>query len=121
MATISRGSLKNADAKPDPVPDLRRNLFLSRPEIKDLLAYLRVLTNPEDDSAFLRIVNTPRRGIGPATIQKLGEWANTRDKSLYQASFDLGLGQTLSGQGLAALTNFTGWLAEVENWLSASR
>lgn len=88
--------------------------FFSRPEIKDLLAYLRVLTNPEDDSAFLRIVNTPRRGIGPATIQKLGEWANTRDKSLYQASFDLGLGQTLSGQGLAALTNFTGWLTEVE-------
>lgn len=88
--------------------------FFSRPEIKDLLAYLRVLTNPEDDSAFLRIVNTPRRGIGPATIQKLGEWANTRDKSLYQASFDLGLGQTLSGQGLAALTNFTGWLAKVE-------
>ncbi|WP_341263285.1 DNA helicase Rep [Morganella morganii] len=88
--------------------------FFSRPEIKDLLAYLRVLTNPEDDSAFLRIVNTPRQGIGPATIQKLGEWANTRDKSLYQASFDLGLGQTLSGQGLAALTNFTGWLAEVE-------
>ncbi|MET4877928.1 DNA helicase Rep [Morganella morganii] len=88
--------------------------FFSRPEIKDLLAYLRVLTNPEDDSAFLRIVNTPRRGIGPATIQKLGEWANTRDKSLYQASFDLGLGQTLSGQGLVALTNFTGWLAEVE-------
>ncbi|SUI41338.1 ATP-dependent DNA helicase rep [Serratia marcescens] len=33
--------------------------FFSRPEIKDLLAYLRVLTNPEDDSAFLRIVNTP--------------------------------------------------------------
>ncbi|ROJ30654.1 DNA helicase Rep [Morganella morganii] len=88
--------------------------FFSRPEIKDLLAYLRVLTNPEDDSAFLRIVNTPRRGIGPATIQKLGEWANMRDKSLYQASFDLGLEQTLSGQGLAALTNFTGWLAEVE-------
>ncbi|HIH4782704.1 TPA: DNA helicase Rep [Morganella morganii] len=88
--------------------------FFSRPEIKDLLAYLRVLTNPEDDSAFLRVVNTPRRGIGPATIQKLGEWANTRDKSLYQASFDLGLGQTLSCQGLAALTNFTGWLAEVE-------
>ena len=88
--------------------------FFSRPEIKDLLAYLRVLTNREDDSAFMRIVNTPRRGIGPATIQKLGEWANVRDKSLYQASFDLGLEQRLSGQGLAALTNFTGWLADVE-------
>jgi ATP-dependent DNA helicase Rep len=39
--------------------------FFSRPEIKDLLAYLRVLTNPDDDSAFLRVVNTPKREIGP--------------------------------------------------------
>lgn len=46
--------------------------FFSRPEIKDLLAYLRVLSNPDDDSAFLRIVNTPKREIGPATLQKLG-------------------------------------------------
>ncbi len=45
--------------------------FFSRPEIKDLLAYLRVLTNPDDDSAFLRIVNTPKREIGPATLKKL--------------------------------------------------
>ncbi|WP_369309109.1 DNA helicase Rep [Providencia rettgeri] len=81
--------------------------FFSRPEIKDLLAYLRVLTNPEDDSAFLRIVNTPRREIGPKTIQKLGEWANQRGKSLYQASFDLGLEQTLKGKGLEALQRFT--------------
>ncbi len=49
--------------------------LFSRPEIKDLLAYLRVLTNPDDDSAFLRIVNTPKGEIGPATLKKLGEWA----------------------------------------------
>ncbi|HEQ1859695.1 TPA: DNA helicase Rep [Providencia alcalifaciens] len=84
--------------------------FFSRPEIKDLLAYLRVLTNPEDDSAFLRIVNTPRREIGPKTIQKLGEWANQRGKSLYHASFDLGLEQTLTGKGLEALQRFTHWI-----------
>ncbi|EJD6583668.1 DNA helicase Rep [Providencia rettgeri] len=84
--------------------------FFSRPEIKDLLAYLRVLTNPEDDSAFLRIVNTPRREIGPKTIQKLGEWANQRGKSLYQASFDLGLEQTLKGKGLEALQRFAHWM-----------
>lgn len=87
--------------------------FFSRPEIKDVLAYLRLLTNPDDDSAFLRIVNTPRRGIGPVTIQKLGEWASIRNKSLYNASFDLGLGQTLNGKGLEVLTNFTHWLAEI--------
>ncbi|CUU25572.1 rep helicase, a single-stranded DNA dependent ATPase [Duffyella gerundensis] len=87
--------------------------FFSRPEIKDLLAYLRVLTNPDDDSAFLRIVNTPRREIGPATLQKLGEWANQRNKSLLNASFDMGLGQTLTGRGLEHLQRFTGWLREV--------
>lgn len=87
--------------------------FFSRPEIKDLLAYLRVLTNPEDDSAFLRIVNTPRREIGPKTIQKLGEWANQRGKSLYQASFDLGLEQTLTGKGLEALQRFTRWMDDI--------
>ncbi|WP_340613732.1 DNA helicase Rep [Xenorhabdus thailandensis] len=87
--------------------------FFSRPEIKDLLSYLRVLTNPEDDSAFLRIVNTPRREIGAVTIQKLGEWANSRSKSLYQASFDLGLEQYLTGRGLAALQRFTHWMAEI--------
>ncbi|WP_272680009.1 DNA helicase Rep [Providencia sp. PROV032] len=87
--------------------------FFSRPEIKDLLAYLRVLTNPEDDSAFLRIVNTPRREIGPKTIQKLGEWANQRGKSLYQASFDLGLEQTLKGKGLEALQRFTHWMDSI--------
>ncbi len=84
--------------------------FFSRPEIKDLLAYLRVLTNQDDDSAFLRIVNTPKREIGPATLQKLGEWANQRNKSLFSASFDLGLGQYLTGRGLESLQRFTHWM-----------
>ncbi len=87
--------------------------FFSRPEIKDLLAYLRVLTNPDDDSAFQRIVNTPRREIGPATLQKLGEWSTQRNKSMFNASFDLGLGQTLTGRGLEALQRFTSWLGEI--------
>ncbi|KFD21591.1 ATP-dependent DNA helicase [Tatumella ptyseos ATCC 33301] len=84
--------------------------FFSRPEIKDILAYLRVLTNPEDDSAFLRIVNTPRREIGPATLQKLGEWAGIRNKSLFHASFDLGLGERLPARSLEHLQRFTHWV-----------
>src|SRR5476651_1222046 len=87
--------------------------FFARPEIKDLLCYLRVLTNPDDDSAFLRVVNTPRREIGPATLQKLGEWATTRNKGLFAASFDLGLSQTLSGRGLESLSRFTQWMADI--------
>ncbi|MFE8115720.1 DNA helicase Rep [Brenneria goodwinii] len=87
--------------------------FFSRPEIKDLLAYLRVLTNSDDDSAFLRVVNTPKREIGPATLKKLGEWANQRNKSLFNASFDLGLSQSLTGRGLESLQRFTQWIADV--------
>ncbi|KHT31119.1 DNA helicase Rep [Pectobacterium carotovorum] len=87
--------------------------FFSRPEIKDLLAYLRVLTNPDDDSAFLRIVNTPKREIGPATMKKLGEWAGQRNKGLFSTSFDLGLSQSLTGRGLESLQRFTQWLAEI--------
>lgn len=87
--------------------------FFSRPEIKDLMAYLRVLTNGDDDSAFLRIVNTPRREIGPATLEKLGNWANQRGISLFRASFDVGLEQSLSGRGLESLQRFTRWLSAV--------
>ena len=73
-----------------------------------------MLSNPDDDSAFLRIVNTPKREIGPATLQKLGEWAMTRNKSLFTASFDMGLSQTLSGRGYESLTRFTQWLGEIQ-------
>lgn len=89
------------------------NSFFSRPEIKDILSYLRLMTNVDDDSAFLRIVNTPRREIGSATLQKLGEWANLRNKSLFRASFDLGLAETLSGRGLKSLQDFTEWFASL--------
>ncbi|WP_039908531.1 DNA helicase Rep [Candidatus Regiella insecticola] len=87
--------------------------FFSRPEIKDSLAYLRLLTNPDDDSAFLRIINTPKREIGAVTIQKLGEWANLRHKSLFSASFDLGLTQHLTSRNATSLQRFTHWMAEI--------
>jgi len=72
------------------------------------------LSNPDDDSAFLRIVNTPKREIGSATLQKLGEWATTRNKSLFTASFDMGLNQTRTGRGYESLTRFTQWLGEIQ-------
>ncbi|PST85388.1 ATP-dependent DNA helicase Rep [Photobacterium sp. NCIMB 13483] len=87
--------------------------FFSRVEIKDMMAYLRVLTNPDDDNAFLRIVNTPRREIGPVTLEKLGTYANMRGKSLFEASFEMGLEQHLSGRGLEALQRFTHWVNQL--------
>ncbi len=59
--------------------------FFARAEIKDIMAYLRVLVNPDDDNAFLRIVNTPRREIGPATLEKLGSYATCVAKACLSA------------------------------------
>ncbi|MHB8680809.1 MAG: ATP-dependent helicase [Acidimicrobiales bacterium] len=53
--------------------------FYDRREIKDLLAYLRVLANPSDEVSFRRIVNVPRRGVGDASVEKLAAWARAND------------------------------------------
>ncbi|MDO6526809.1 DNA helicase Rep [Motilimonas sp. 1_MG-2023] len=89
--------------------------FFSRVEIKDMLAYLRLLANHDDDNAFLRIVNVPRREIGPATLEKLGNYANLRNISLFAATFELGLEQTLTGRGLQSVRNFSRWLVELKD------
>jgi len=89
--------------------------FFARAEIKDIMAYLRVLVNPDDDNAFLRIVNTPRREIGPVTLEKLGSYANMRGKSLFECSFEIGLEQHLSGRGLENLRRFTEWLVAISD------
>ena len=59
--------------------------FYEREEIKDAIAYLRLLANPSDDLAFLRIVNKPRRGLGEVTLQKLTETARQRTMPLLEA------------------------------------
>ena len=87
--------------------------FFSRSEIKDVMAYLRVLVNPDDDNAFLRIVNVPKRELGPATLEKLGNYANMRQLSMFAASFELGLEQTLTGRALMKMQAFTQWLVDV--------
>lgn len=89
--------------------------FFARAEIKDIMAYLRVLVNPDDDNGFLRIVNTPRREIGPVTLEKLGSYANMRGKSLFEASFEMGLEQHLTGRGLDNLRRFTEWIVKISD------
>jgi ATP-dependent DNA helicase Rep len=89
--------------------------FFSRSEIKDVMAYLKLLVNPDDDTSFLRVVNTPKRGIGPVTLEKLGTYANMRQQSLFAASFELGLEQTLQGEKLQILQRFTRWLVELDD------
>ena len=89
--------------------------FFSRSEIKDMMAFLRVLVNPDDDNAFLRIVNVPRREIGPTTLEKLGSYANMRQISMFAASFELGLEQHLQGRGLVSVQRFTNWIVETSD------
>jgi ATP-dependent DNA helicase Rep len=80
--------------------------FFDRTEIKDALAYLRLVANPQDDTAYLRVVNTPRRQIGPTTLSKLGDYARNRGNGLLKSSMELGLAQTLSGKSQASLRQF---------------
>lgn len=87
--------------------------FLDRAEVKDLLAYLRLANNPDDDAAFLRVVNTPRRDIGATTLEKLGELAGARHVSLLQAARSDAVLAQLSARPGAALAGFVGLIAEL--------
>ena len=61
--------------------------YFDRTEIKDIVAYLRLIANDDDDPAFVRAVTTPKRGIGQTTLARLGELAASRRESLFAAVF----------------------------------
>lgn len=89
--------------------------FFARAEIKDMMAYLRLVVNQDDDAAFLRIVNTPKREIGAATLEKLGLLANEKQVSLFEAIFDFELIQRLTPKPYQALQDFARWIVEVSD------
>ncbi|MGI3129225.1 DNA helicase Rep [Halopseudomonas pachastrellae] len=84
--------------------------FFSRQEVKDLMSYLRLLVNPDDDNALLRVINVPRREIGPATLEKLGTYANERQISMHQACGETGLAERLDTRYSERLQRFITWL-----------
>lgn len=88
--------------------------WFARMEVKDMLAYLKLLCNEADDAAFLRIINTPKRGIGDATLQALGQYATARGQSLYACCDHLALSTLISEQPRAALLAFKQWLTQVK-------
>jgi DNA helicase-2/ATP-dependent DNA helicase PcrA len=77
--------------------------FYSRREIRDTLAYVRLITNPADDAAFLRVCNVPTRGVGTVTVQKIRDEAANRGTPLYKTAQSFGRG---SGRGAKALGGF---------------
>lgn len=84
--------------------------FFARSEIKDMMAYLRLLANPDDDLAFLRAVNTPRRGIGPSTLEALGNFAQTQRMTLFSALWE---DLNLPNRAMAALRQFGDWINQM--------
>ncbi|WP_459207210.1 DNA helicase Rep [Pseudomonas sp. MLB6B] len=91
------------------------NSFFGRQEVKDLMAYLRLLVNPDDDNAYLRVINVPRREIGSTTLEKLGNYATERGVSMYAASEELGLGEHLDARYTERLQRFKHWLDGVRH------
>lgn len=87
--------------------------FFARVEVKDIMAYLRLLTNQDDDNAFLRVINTPRRGIGASTLQTIGNYAAQRKTSMFGACFEFGLAEQLSTQAMARIQHFCNWLIDI--------
>lgn len=87
--------------------------FFSRAEIKDIMAYLRLLINPDDDNAFLRVINTPRRKIGPSILEGLGSYATERSISLLTACNEMGLEQFLGASQVEKLRRFSHWIGLV--------
>ena len=80
--------------------------FFGRAEVKDIMAYLRLLVNQDDDNALLRIINTPGRGIGRATLEKLGNFANSLGVSMFEAA---------THPNLNSVSTFARWVVELSD------
>ena len=87
--------------------------FFAKAEIKDIMSYLRLLVNGDDDNAFLRIINVPRRHIGTATLEGLGAYAGMRHLSMFDAIDELGLEAHVPSKGLKQLREFKEWMTRV--------
>ncbi len=87
--------------------------FFEYSEVKNLFAYLRLLVNEDDDRAFLRIVNTPRRELGAATLEKLSAYASDHGLGLLAACFESGLQTLLNRRACSRLREFAEWVVRL--------
>ncbi len=88
--------------------------FFDRAEIKDLCSWLRLITNNNDDPAFLRAVTSPKRGIGHTTLQQLGTFATQYKLSLFEALFSSSLSSVINARSLAGLHEFGRYVNDLE-------
>ena len=92
--------------------------FFERTEIKDVLAYLRLLCNPDDDAAFLRAVQVPKREIGTTTLEKLAMLAGSKHLSMLRAAESIDVQKQLASRPGAALMQFAD---QLERWRKAAQ
>ncbi len=103
-----------------PFQIVRGQAFFDRKENRDVLAYLRLLVNPKDDVAFLRIVNEPARGIGKTSLGRLQEFAEPRELSLLQAAAQIDKIPEIRGKAKNGLREFVRMMANLRQHLEAS-
>jgi len=92
--------------------------FFERTEIRDLMAWLRLLANDDDDPAFIRAVTTPKRGVGTTTLQALGTYAGERHVSMFAALFETGAEQRIAPRQLEPLREFGNFVNRI-GWRAA--
>jgi ATP-dependent DNA helicase Rep len=89
--------------------------FFDKAEIKDIIAYLRLIANQDDDPAFIRAITTPKRGVGMTTLEKLGEFSRQWNCSLFEAAGKGGIEALLQERQLYPLREFCHWINELES------
>jgi ATP-dependent DNA helicase Rep len=88
--------------------------FFDRAEIKDLLSYLRLIVNDDDDPAFIRAITTPKRGVGTATLTTLGAYASQRKVSMFAAMFESGFDSRLGHKQIEPLREFGQFINRIQ-------
>jgi ATP-dependent DNA helicase Rep len=89
--------------------------YFDKAEIKDIISYLRLIANQDDDPAFIRAITTPKRGVGQATLETLGEFAGQWQCSLFDAAFKGGLEAKLNAKQLQPLREFCNFILQLES------
>ena len=93
--------------------------FFDRKEVKDIIAYMRVLSNHRDDEAIARIINFPKRGIGDTTVDKIREYCSSSGKCMYDAIVEGNI-PGISGATAVKIAAFGKLLTELDEYKTAS-
>ncbi len=88
--------------------------FFDKAEIKDIISYLRLIANEDDDPAFIRAATTPKKGIGNTTLERLGEFASVQKISLFAAAFEGGFQSEIGHKQLEDLLNFCQYINKLQ-------